>query len=534
MRCKRAGIAGTVLGIAGCWVLPGAASALPPELAGYDPSRQIRFATTEQADAKRRELITYVWPDGLPADRLPAVTRNIGREVFAGDLGGLDGALAAAVERLDAEVAPYEFHGISYLVRPRAVNANNRRLVMLNSGHRKDGPFAYGVNDAANRLLDEGFAVLMTDMPLVGFNTCHTVKPPDGGATITIGQRGTAGHNELFDKLATGKLPGGTIFRLFLEPLVQGVNHFLRVTPDAADVSFVGLSGGGWSVHMLAALDPRIKQSFPVAGSYPLYARPPGMSHDAEQFHAPLYCELDDNGDGIADAAAGVASWLEIYALGGYGAGRRQIQILNLYDSCCFSGDTFKTYDNFVAGIVRKLAQGEWGFHSDASHRSHLISPVVLNHVIMPRLLGTAGLSNKQAAGAGGSATDPATKSGPQPALTSVPTIVEAAASDALPDRHRVTLKTIDLSGEANPADFKRHVVLAGGVDDEDWQHPHMLLMPDGKTLFAVWTRGHGGTCGPLKRSDDGGLTWSGLLDVPENWHMVKNCPTIHRLGRAI
>ena len=391
-------IGGFMVGIAVCWVPLRSASALARELAGYDPSQQVRFATAEQADAKRRELIAYIWPDGLPVNTLPAVTRNIGREVFAGDLGGLDGALASAVERLDAEVAPYDFHGISYLVRPRTVNANNRRMVMLNSGHRKDGPFAYGVNDAANRLLGEGFAVLMTDMPLVGFNTCNTVKPPDGGATITIGKRGTSGHNEMFDKLTSGKLPGGTIFRLFLEPMVQGVNHFLNETPDATDISFIGLSGGGWSAHMLAALDPRIKQSFPVAGSYPLYARPSGMSHDAEQFFAPLYCEVDTNGDGIADAAAGVASWLEIYALGGYGPGRCQIQILNLYDSCCFSGDTFKTYDDFVAGVVRKLGQGQWGFYSDTSHRSHLISPVVLNQVIMPRLLGTAGLSIKQAA----------------------------------------------------------------------------------------------------------------------------------------
>jgi hypothetical protein len=111
-----------------------------------------------------------------------------------------------------------------------------------------------------------------------------------------------------------------------------------------------------------------------------------------------------------------------------------------------------------------------------------------------------------------------------------LPTVVEAAASDAIPDRHRITLKTLDLTGEANPADFKRHVVLAGGVEEENWQHPHMLLMPDGRTIFAVWTAGHGGTCGPLKRSDDGGRTWSRLLEVPDNWKTFKNCPTIHRL----
>ncbi|MCX6996444.1 MAG: sialidase family protein [Kiritimatiellaeota bacterium] len=110
------------------------------------------------------------------------------------------------------------------------------------------------------------------------------------------------------------------------------------------------------------------------------------------------------------------------------------------------------------------------------------------------------------------------------------PNIVAAATRVALPGRRHITIPAIDLSGEANPADFKRHVVLAGGTAQADWQHPHMLLMPDGHTLFAVWTRGHGGTCGPLKRSDDAGLTWSGLLDVPENWPTARNCPTIHRL----
>ena len=53
---------------------------------------------------------------------------------------------------------------------------------------------------------------------------------------------------------------------------------------------------------------------------------------------------------------------------------------------------------------------------------------------------------------------------------------------------------------------------------------------PDGKTVYAVWTLGHGGACGPMKRSDDGGTTWSELLAVPDNWREVKNCPAIYRL----
>ncbi|MEZ6192660.1 MAG: sialidase family protein [Phycisphaerales bacterium] len=61
--------------------------------------------------------------------------------------------------------------------------------------------------------------------------------------------------------------------------------------------------------------------------------------------------------------------------------------------------------------------------------------------------------------------------------------------------------------------------------------------MPDGKTLYCVWTIGHGGTCGPMKRSDDGGLTWGDLLPTPASWQQAHNCPAIYRLtdpnGRA-
>lgn len=86
-------------------------------------------------------------------------------------------------------------------------------------------------------------------------------------------------------------------------------------------------------------------------------------------------------------------------------------------------------------------------------------------------------------------------------------------------------LPTVDLSGET-----RRHVIVARGTEDVYQGHPTTLLMPDGKTMFCVWTYGHGGACGPLKRSPDGGLTWSDLLPVPDSWPAVKNCPAIYRL----
>lgn len=88
-----------------------------------------------------------------------------------------------------------------------------------------------------------------------------------------------------------------------------------------------------------------------------------------------------------------------------------------------------------------------------------------------------------------------------------------------------IRIPTIDLSAEAD-----RRVIVAQGTADTYQGHPTTLLMPDGKTVFCVWTLNHGGPCGPLKRSDDGGMTWSELLPVPENWRTVRNCPTLFRL----
>jgi hypothetical protein len=85
--------------------------------------------------------------------------------------------------------------------------------------------------------------------------------------------------------------------------------------------------------------------------------------------------------------------------------------------------------------------------------------------------------------------------------------------------------KTVDLS-----QDTSRQVVIARGTEQVYQGHPTTLLLPDGKTMFCVWTINHGGPCGPLKRSDDGGRTWSDLLTVPENWKTARNCPTIWRL----
>lgn len=58
--------------------------------------------------------------------------------------------------------------------------------------------------------------------------------------------------------------------------------------------------------------------------------------------------------------------------------------------------------------------------------------------------------------------------------------------------------------------------------------HPTTVLLDDARTIICVYPLGHGRGAIVMKRSDDGGLTWSERLPVPENWSTSQEVPTIY------
>ena len=86
------------------------------------------------------------------------------------------------------------------------------------------------------------------------------------------------------------------------------------------------------------------------------------------------------------------------------------------------------------------------------------------------------------------------------------------------------TIPLIDLADETH-----RQVV----VDKEEGQylgHPTTVLLEDDRTIITVYPKGHGGGAIVMKRSADGGLTWSDRLPAPDSWATSREVPTIHRV----
>jgi hypothetical protein len=96
------------------------------------------------------------------------------------------------------------------------------------------------------------------------------------------------------------------------------------------------------------------------------------------------------------------------------------------------------------------------------------------------------------------------------------------ASAPAVPRGYFIPL--IDL------AEQKERQVVVDRQPGQYLGHPTTVLLEDGKTMIVVYPKGHGRGAIVMKRSGDGGRTWSGRLPTPENWATSKETPTIHRV----
>jgi hypothetical protein len=283
--------------------------------------RLIRITSAARADAVRAQLRNLIWGTTTLPSTLPAEST-----ASSSPMSGLGGLYAGSVKILDVvygcEVSrAYYFQAAS----------PNGTLMVLHEGHDAFSAAAIddvrgpGNDSTAGRqrfvraLLQNGYSVILAFMPhyrpyVQATGTC-TAEVPDHWPNGPAGP--DRNHEWMFDTLGTH----GEVLKYFLDPVVQWVNYAATRQNGSGGALFsrivmAGLSGGGWTTTVAAAIDPRIVRSYPVAGSLPLYMRECMSKGDDEQ---------------VVDSLYEIAGYLDLYLLGTY-PGRKQIQILLRHD----------------------------------------------------------------------------------------------------------------------------------------------------------------------------------------------------------
>ncbi len=317
---------------------------IDPVAAKVDVPALIRVRTAEDVARVRKGLTAFIWKNDGRLPTSAAVTRA------RAELPKALAASGAACETLTVAM-DRGFKSVVLHFRPKAPN---KRLAIFHQGHDHAWAGGGGTETVAF-FLEKGYAVMVFQMPLFGDNKRF--------APVGIGS------HDAMAKLASRDLEP---IRFFVEPVAVALNHAWKESAPE-DVVMVGLSGGGWTTTLYAALDPRVRLSFPVAGTLPDYLRVgrPGDTGDWEQSYPDLYK---------------IANYLDLYVMGATGRGRQQRQVLNKYDSCCFWGVGYRTYEKHVAKAVAGHGAGAFDVYLDESHRSHLVSREALKEAIGPLL----------------------------------------------------------------------------------------------------------------------------------------------------
>ncbi|HEX8263307.1 MAG TPA: hypothetical protein VF547_10585 [Allosphingosinicella sp.] len=305
-------------------------------------------ATPADVERRRRQLVRLIWAsDALPSRQPDSVETGIRDPRFA-TLPNL-----ARTDRLHVRM---DFGLDSRILHFHPARANGV-LVLVHDGHAQ----ATGLVKMVARLLERGYSVAAFTMPLYGDNARPAVRAGQLGRIVL----------DNHEKLRLVRPAAGLTAKYLIEPVPVVLN---RLAPSYRSVAMVGLSGGGWTTTLAAALDPRIGLSFPVAGTSPPDIASPGAWHDFEQSDPALYVHV---------------SYLDLYLLGAAGAGRGQLQILNEFDPCCFSGRAALSYRAAVAARARALG-GHYNLLIDNSHDQHQISDWAADRILAALAAGSS------------------------------------------------------------------------------------------------------------------------------------------------
>ncbi|MCA1579602.1 MAG: hypothetical protein LC794_19825 [Acidobacteria bacterium] len=308
----------------------------------------------DTATAKRAELVSFIWgPNGLPKDQPANVEKAIHDERYA---------RLENLKQIDRVTVNMEWGLASTAYHFIPAQANGK-LIIYHGGH--DGDFIIA-KDLIAFFLKNGFSVIGMSMPLEGLNNHPVVE------LERIGKVQLTFH----DQLKLLKMKSGHPVQVFLTPVAVVLNYAQPLGYDS--IFMTGVSGGGWTTTMYAAVDPRITRSYPAAGTLPLHLRKDRLRTNSAQRPA----DWGDYEQSIPELHA-IANYLDLYILSSVGEHRKQLQILNKYDPCCLSGESFRAYEVAINERVKSFgSDGTFAVYLDTRNKKHSISSDAMNVIL--------------------------------------------------------------------------------------------------------------------------------------------------------
>jgi hypothetical protein len=313
-------------------------------------SKLIHIKNNDDIFKIKNNLIDFIWKNnGFPDSKLPnTVNVDISNSLYD-DFLNLE-----RIDQLNIEME-YGINSISYLFIPES---SNNKLIIYHQGHGGD---FYKGKETIQFFLEKNYSVLAFSMPLLGMNNQPLVEISNIG-TIKL-----TSHEHLRFLESSNLSP----IKFFIEPIAVSLNY-LDKNYNFSSYDMVGISGGGWTVTLYSAVDDRISKTYSIAGSLPIYLRSINENRgDYEQWLPELYQ---------------IANYLDLYVMSSYGEDRKFIQIFNKYDSCCFSGELYKTYENEIKKSIFTLKNGNFDIFLDDTHKTHKISDYALEIIIQSML----------------------------------------------------------------------------------------------------------------------------------------------------
>ncbi len=307
-----------------------------PRFLKIDPADNMHVRSVTDAVRIREALADTIWGEHQPADET--------RFLRIGEMLGPKKGAARLVERLRISM-DYDTHSTAWLYH--STNPNGRLIIYH---HGFGSPLADN-QWFIDRLLEEGYAVIAINLMGNGGNSAWASLPGGGSAHI---------HADL-DKIDRP-------LRLHLDPAVAAIDLATGAL-GYGSVDMIGFSAGAFVTTVAAAVDPRIRRSYPIAGVYPIYLRE-GQ-------------DIFEKGIAYYPPMLAAASYVDMFALGTQGSTpRRQVQIFNRFDRCCFRNTKGQLYEQTVRDAARKLGDGVFEVVIDETHADHKISRFALDLIV--------------------------------------------------------------------------------------------------------------------------------------------------------